>query len=79
MGCCIVVALLISQILLFWEKAKQHAWINALAIACTVLGAGLLIGHWHHIEELILHPFSFTFISDLLNGAEGFCRAAGII
>lgn len=76
MGCCIVVAMLVTQVIYLWEKARENLWLNLLAISLAGASAGLLAWHWHHIEELILNPFAFTFISDLLNQAGSFCRSA---
>ncbi|MDH0425427.1 hypothetical protein [Stutzerimonas stutzeri] len=75
MGCCIVVAMLVSQGILLWEKARANAWLNLLALSCAALSIGLLAWHWHHIEELILDPLTFTFMADMLNRAESFCRS----
>ncbi|MNP43432.1 hypothetical protein D3C76_1372490 [compost metagenome] len=74
MGCCIVVAMLISQVICLWERARENLWLNVLAISLAVASVGLLAWHWHHVEELIINPFAFTFISDLLNQAGSFCR-----
>ena len=75
MGCCIVVAMLVSQVIWLWEKARENLWLNLLAFSLALAGMGLLAWHWHHIEELILNPFAFTFISDWLNQAGSFCRS----
>lgn len=75
MACCIVIAMLISQLIWLWEQAREKLWLNLLAIALTALSVGLVVWHWHHIEELILNPFTFTFMSDLLDQAGSFCRS----
>lgn len=75
MGCCIVAAMLISQMIWIVEKARENLWLNLSALALATAGVGLLIWHWHHIEELILNPFTFTFIADLLDQAGSYCRS----
>lgn len=73
MGCCIVAAMLVSQVIWCLEKARANLWLNLAALVCAALAVGLLVWHWHHIEELILDPFTFTFIADLLEQAGSYC------
>jgi hypothetical protein len=75
MGCCIVAAMLISQGVWLWERARQNLWLNALGLFLAAAAIGLLAWHWHHIEELILNPFAFTFMSDLLGQVGSYCRS----
>ncbi|EJM21105.1 hypothetical protein PMI22_02285 [Pseudomonas sp. GM21] len=77
MGCCIFTAMLVSQLIWLWDKARQSTWLNVLAFACAAISFSLLAWHWHHIEALILDPLAFSFVSDLLNQAGSFCRALG--
>lgn len=75
MGCCIIAAMLVSQGILLWEKARSNFWLNLVAITGAALSLGLLVWHWHHIEELILNPFTFSFIADLLDQGQTYCRS----
>lgn len=79
MTCCIVFAMLFSEVILLWESARRHLFLNILAIVSAILAMGLLAWHWHHIEELIRRPFAFAFFSDLLDEAGGYCRGKGVL
>ncbi|MDF3842978.1 hypothetical protein P3W55_14800 [Pseudomonas citronellolis] len=79
MACCIAFAMLLSEMILLWERARRHLILNTLAIVLAVLAMALLAWHWQHIEELIRHPFAFTFFSNLLDEAGGYCRGKGIL
>ncbi len=75
MGCCILIALVMSELIRTWNVIQQRIWLKLLSAACLIVSVTLLGWHWDHLWELLLDPFAFSFVSDLLKQTENYCRS----
>jgi hypothetical protein len=74
MGCCILGALLISQGIVLFDRAREQFWLLVCAALSAAGAVTLLALHWTHVGEMWANPMAFQFPSQFITDAANICR-----